>query len=106
MSAKSLGFDDGTPPRRFWLVRHDGEARSSGVVAEGIAWSSGQVAVHWPRRPGVTSLWASIDDLLAAHGHGGSTAVNWIDTDHCSRGEGAGYDGRWVEVIDGAIFVH
>jgi hypothetical protein len=103
MSAAALD-PDRIPPRRFWLVRHHDVARGSaaGIVAEGTVWSSGQVALHWPGRPLTTSLWASLDDLLAVHGHGGWTTVEWIDTgnDWHSKHESC------VEYDGGAIWVH
>lgn len=67
-------------PRPFHLVRHEDPSGVSGtgVVAEGAVWSSGSVALHWPGHPRATSVWASLDDLLAAHGHGGSTEIRWL----------------------------
>jgi hypothetical protein len=68
-------------PSRFHLVRHRdlSGVSGTGVVAEGVVWSSGAVALHWPGRPRATSIWSSVDDLLAVHGHGGATKVQWID---------------------------
>lgn len=68
-------------PRRFHLKRNRDVSGVSGVgiVAEGAVWSSGAVALHWPGRPQATSVWASIDDLVTAHGHNGATEVVWID---------------------------
>ncbi|WP_405058462.1 hypothetical protein OG474_37825 [Kribbella sp. NBC_01505] len=83
------------PPRRFWLVQDE-----AGIVAEGILWSSGQVAVHWPGRPVGTSQWTSITDLLAVHAH----EVEWIDTGRGRRRECA--HAECVEYDNGAIWVH
>jgi hypothetical protein len=68
-------------PRRFHLLRHDdvSEVSGTGVVAEGVLWSSGAVALHWPGYPSATSVWAEIYSLIAAHGHGGATEVVWLD---------------------------
>lgn len=68
-------------PRRFHLVRHRDISGVSGVgiVAEGVVWSSGAVCLHWPGYPQATSSWASVHDLIAAHGHGGATEVVWLD---------------------------
>jgi hypothetical protein len=97
---------DRMPPRRFWLVRHDEVAGvgGRGIVAEGSVWSSGQVALHWPGRPLATSVWASLDELLAVHGYDGWTMVEWIDNGddrHCLHeyAECVEYDG-------GAIWIH
>lgn len=93
---------DRTPPRRFWLLRHHdvygvGESK---IVAEGTVWSSGQVALHWPGQPMATSLWASLDDLLAEHGHDDRATIEWIDDGcHSERAE-------CVEYYDGAIWIH
>jgi hypothetical protein len=103
---------DRTSPRRFWLVPHHDVSGVSGtgIVAEGILWSSGQVALHWPGQPQCTSTWASLQDLLAVHGHGGWTTVEWIDKGndwHSEHIECIEYgDGGCVEVYDGAIHIH
>lgn len=70
-----------TAPRRFHLVRHHDPSGVSGtgIVAEGTQWTSGAVALHWPGYPPSTSIWACLDELLAAHGHNGLTEVRWID---------------------------
>lgn len=97
MSADALDSDR-VPPRRFWLVRHHDGSGASGIVAEGAMWSSGQIALHWTGRPTVTSLWASLDDLITAHGYGGRTTVEWID--QSTEGHV-----RWVEYDGGAIWI-
>jgi hypothetical protein len=68
--------------RRFNLVRRVDESGVSGtgLVAEGIEFGDGTVAMRWKSREHhSTSLWDSIDDLIAIHGHGGMTTVGWID---------------------------
>lgn len=72
---------NGGTPRRFHLVRRKDPSGVSGtgVVAEGAVWSSGAVALHWPGHPRATSVWGSLEDLVAAHGHNGSTVVEWLD---------------------------
>ena len=96
---------DRTPPRQFWLVRHHDVSGVSGpgIVAEGTRWSSGQVALHWPGQPTATSLWASFEDLLAVHGDGSWTTIEWIDDGddwHSHQGT------ECVEYDNGAIWVH
>lgn len=68
-------------PRRFALVRHVDYTGVSGVgvVAYGVAFSDGQVALRWCSAHPATSLWASLDDLLAVHSHGEATSIEWID---------------------------
>lgn len=68
-------------PRRFALVRHIDYTGVSGigVVAYGVVFFDGQVAMRWCSDHPATSLWSSIDDVLAVHGHGDGTSVQWID---------------------------
>lgn len=73
-------------PQRFVLVRTIDKSGVSGtgIVASGIEWPDGTVALRWhsnadPCPPSSTAVYASIDDLLAIHGHDGTTTVRWID---------------------------
>ena len=70
-------------PRRFKLVRYTDVSGVSGtgVVAEGVEWSDGAVALHWRGLHPTTVVWegGSIDDVLAVHGHNGATAIIWDD---------------------------
>lgn len=71
----------GGPPRAFVLHRHEDETGVSGVgvVAEGVEFSDGTVALRW------TSAWPTsvvfhekgIESVLAVHGHGGKTTIEW-----------------------------
>lgn len=105
---------DRAAPRRFWLARHHdlSGVSGTGIVAEGTLWSSGQAALHWPGQPTATSLWASLDDLLAVHGHGGWTTVEWIDgndrhTEHNQCNEHTEHDSSTIEMRrTGEIGVH
>lgn len=69
--------------RRFRLIRYVDVSKVSGTgnVAEGIQFSDGSVAVRWISRTPCTAVWDNIDALLAVHGHGGKTEVEWIDPD-------------------------
>ncbi|HMG31780.1 MAG TPA: hypothetical protein VK585_16860 [Jiangellaceae bacterium] len=68
-------------PRRFALVRHVDYTGVSGVgvVAFGIAFSDGHVVLRWCSSHPATSTWGSLDDMLAVHGHGDATSIQWID---------------------------
>lgn len=68
-------------PRRFALVRHVDYTGVSGigVVAYGVVFSDGQVALRWCSTHPATSLWETLDDMLSIHGHGEATSVQWID---------------------------
>ncbi|GAA1695828.1 hypothetical protein GCM10009745_47190 [Kribbella yunnanensis] len=68
--------------RRFQLVRHVDVSGVSGtgVVAEGVEWTDGSVALHWGGRYPTTTVWADgIDAVLTIHGHNGSTTIRWLD---------------------------
>jgi hypothetical protein len=70
-------------PRRFELVRHTDVSGVSGtgVVAEGIEWSDGTVALRWGGRFPTTTIWQhGIDAVLTVHGHQGATTIRWLDT--------------------------
>ncbi|MBB5786583.1 hypothetical protein [Jiangella mangrovi] len=68
-------------PRRFALVRHVDYTGVSGVgvVAYGVVFADGHVALRWASTHPATSLWSSIDDLVAVHGHGEATSIEWLD---------------------------
>lgn len=68
-------------PRRFALVRHVDYTGVSGVgvVAYGVVFADGHVALRWASTHPATSLWGSIDDLVAVHGHGEATSIEWLD---------------------------
>ncbi len=36
---------------------------------EGVVWSDGRVAIRWLTAKGSTSVWDSMEDMLAIHGH-------------------------------------
>lgn len=68
-------------PRAFVLQRNEDETGVSGtgVVAEGVEFSDGVVALRW------TSAWPTsvvfhergIESVEAIHGHGGKTTIEW-----------------------------
>jgi hypothetical protein len=69
--------------RRLELVRHDdiSGVSGTGVVAEGVLFSSGRVALEW------TSEWPTsvvfhqrgMESVEAIHGHSGATEIRWLD---------------------------
>ena len=71
-------------PRRFALIRHIDYTGVSGigVVAYGVTFADGQVVLRWCSNHPATSMWNSMDDMLAVHGHGEATSVEWIDAPH------------------------
>ncbi|WP_350274758.1 hypothetical protein [Kribbella sp. HUAS MG21] len=69
-------------PRCFQLVRHYDHSGVSGtgIVAEGVEWSDGTVALRWGGQYPTTTVWQDgIDALLAVHGHNGATTIRWLD---------------------------
>jgi hypothetical protein len=87
-------------PRRFVLIRHIDYTGVSGigVVAYGVTFADGQVVLRWCSNHPATSMWNSMDDMLAVHGHGEATSVEWIDAPHGDLegfpGTGGGRRGR------------
>lgn len=71
-------------PRRFALIRHVDYTGVSGVgvVAYGVVFADGQVVLRWCSDHPATSMWNSVDDLLAVHGHGEATSLEWLDAPH------------------------
>jgi len=68
--------------RTFELHRDEDETGISGtgVVAEGIQFSDGQVALRWQvgdHRS--TVVWDDVADVIAIHGHNGKTRIVWAD---------------------------
>jgi hypothetical protein len=63
------------------MLRHSDPSGVSGVglVAFGVQFDDGHVAVRWVSAAPSTSLWEGVDDLLAVHGHRGATVIQWLD---------------------------
>lgn len=67
--------------RRFVLNRHRDETGQSGtgIVAEGVQFSSGKVVLNWRTIPSSTGVYDSMKDMVRIHGHGNATQVQWKD---------------------------
>jgi hypothetical protein len=67
--------------RRFRLVRHHDVSGVSGTgpVAEGVQFTDGAVALRWYGDYPTTTVWDGIESVVAIHGHGGATVVEWLD---------------------------
>jgi hypothetical protein len=65
--------------RTFHLNRIDDETGVSGTgrVVEGIEFSDGAVVTRWMTEKTSYGFYKSIDDVIAIHGHGGRTVVEW-----------------------------
>lgn len=70
-----------TEMRRFVLVREEDVSGVSGVgiVAEGIEFSEGTVAMKWLTPYATIEIAQNIKDVEHVHGHDGRTVVVWID---------------------------
>jgi hypothetical protein len=51
----------------------------TGLVAEGVEFSDGTVAMRWLTRVRSTCLFASMDDVQKIHSHAGATVVEWVE---------------------------
>lgn len=71
----------GNGVRRFFLDRATDETGISGTgtVAQGVVWGDGSVALRWLTRHRSTCVYASMDDVVAIHGHAGKTRVRYED---------------------------
>ena len=67
--------------RKFVLVRTEDATGTSGtgIVAEGVQFSNGQVVIHWISQLEAINVYANAIVLEQLHGHGGLTTVQWID---------------------------
>lgn len=67
--------------RQFVLQRNEDATGTSGegVVAEGVEYSNGQVAIHWLSQLESVNVYANTKVLAALHGHDGRTEVVWLD---------------------------
>lgn len=53
----------------------------TGRIAEGVMLSSGKVVLQWPTQYQSISIYDSVSDVLAVHGHNGTTSVVFVDTE-------------------------
>lgn len=67
--------------RLFLLRRVEDETGVSGtgIVAEGVQFSDGTVALRWRSHIKSTAIYESIRACEAIHGHGGKTRVQFLD---------------------------
>lgn len=64
----------------FHLVRHEDVTGVSGtgVVAEGVQWSNGQVSLRWFGEHSSIAIWSSLEDAMFIHGHDGATEAVFL----------------------------
>ncbi len=70
-----------TAMRRFLLDRSFDATGTSGtgIVAEGIQFSSGHVVIHWLSQLEAINVYGNARVLEQLHGHNGSTEIVWVD---------------------------
>src|SRR5690625_1707391 len=81
--------------RTFHLQRDEDETGVSGtgVVANGVIFPDGTVAMRWATATSSTAVYDSIDAVRAIHGHSGKTAIvthptsaeAWDEADRAAR---------------------
>jgi len=66
--------------RTFRLLRDRDVSGVSGtgIVAEGVQFTDGTVAIRWLTEKASTVIWANLDDAMSIHGHDGATQVVWL----------------------------
>ena len=75
--------------RRFHFMRFEDASGVSGcgVVAEGVIFSNGKVALEWLSAHSSTGLYDSINDVEIIHGHSGKTKIIFEDAFECDEKE-------------------
>jgi hypothetical protein len=63
-------------------VRHEDVhgVSGTGIVAEGIEFSSGHVVMEWLSGHSSIAVYQSMRDVVHIHTHGGKTTIEWQDT--------------------------
>jgi hypothetical protein len=67
--------------RQFRLVRDEDVSGVSGtgVVAEGVIFSTGKVVLSWCSEYRSVTVYDTLSDLQKVHGHEGRTRIEWLD---------------------------
>ena len=51
----------------------------TGIVAEGIIFSDGRIAMRWLTETATTVIFDCIEDVQTIHGHNGSTVIRYVN---------------------------
>jgi hypothetical protein len=80
-TTRTLPCVPSAPSRRFLLIRYQDETGVSGtgVVAEGVQFSTGRCVLAWLTRYQSISIYGDVDEIRTIHGHDGRTQVSWLD---------------------------
>lgn len=67
--------------KTFHLLRHEDKSGVSGtgIVAEGVVFSTGKVSLGWLTLVKSVAVYDSIEDCEVIHGHNGATQIVWQD---------------------------
>lgn len=65
-------------------IDHSGVS-GTGVVAYGIEFDDGSVALRWPGEHPSTAVWSDMRDMEFIHGHEGDTVVQYSDPERLNR---------------------
>lgn len=78
---EEAAIDVKTAMRRFQLHRDHDESGVSGVgvVAEGCEFSNGLCSLTWLTEYRCVTIFTSVKELIAVHGHEGATRLVWVD---------------------------
>ena len=70
-----------SPPKEYY---EQGTANAPDEVQfEGVVFSDGTVCLRWLTEYSSHSVWSSLEDMLAVHGHPEyGTEIEWIDGDN------------------------
>ena len=70
--------------RRFVLIRDEDMTGVSGtgIVAEGVMFSDGKVALRWRTPYKSTGVYDSMEELVFIHCHHDLTRIGWLDLEH------------------------
>lgn len=72
--------------RRFHLVRSvdvdPDKVSGTGIIASGVIFEDGTVAMRWRTEHKSTAIYANIDEVLAIHGHNGKTVIKYVDAEN------------------------
>lgn len=69
--------------RRFRLRRNEDESGVSGTgyVAEGVKFTDGKCVIKWITDTSSIGIYHSWVEMMAIHGHGGKTVIEWVDAE-------------------------
>ncbi len=101
--------DDLRSPRRFLLFRKEDVSGVSGtgVVAEGVEFSTGMVALMWLGEWPTSVVFhdRGIESVRVVHGHSGATKIIWLDTTDLVPPQ-SDYSGAWAELTGYVTAAH